>query len=114
MKKIIIVSFPDKYVEKLTSIVNKSFDHSEIKKMYTYFQFFQSYKESVAEESIPRERDVAVLPYPISVNAPAVEKLRVGMKYVRQNFPVPPDSLIDVMFDRIKKGLKTGELPAYN
>jgi two-component system chemotaxis response regulator CheY len=49
MKKIIIVSFPDKYVEKLISIVENNTDRTEVKKMYTYFQFFHSYKEGDAD-----------------------------------------------------------------
>ncbi len=45
MKKIIIVSFPDQFIQKLTSLVQKHFGRIEISKMYTYFQLFNSFKK---------------------------------------------------------------------
>lgn len=49
MKKIIIVGFPDKFVQKLTTTLQDKTKSEDISKMYTNFQFFHAYKKGNAD-----------------------------------------------------------------
>ena len=49
MKKAIVVGMPDKYLNKLISVIEKNPNCKGVKKMYTSFQFFKEYVRGEAD-----------------------------------------------------------------